>query len=532
MSATAEVTMQARLHFSASRLLQGAEEFTNRFAPAGVCVFVLVFAIWAWFASRGTRLQFDELLEISAASAPSNHQVLSYLASGVDFNPPLSHFVVRGSMRLFGDTELAARLPAFLGVIILLMCLYAFVARMFSRSYSIVAILTILCLPVRDYAIQARPYGLMLGFSGLTLIVYQSITERRRRALALIGLSVCTAAVVASHYYAILFIGVLLTAELARAWEMKRLDWALLACTAGPPFTILVLLHDVMRQQHHQLTHYFSRGNLLSFDHGYDVLAMDPMVYCVALLLIIGVIGYRRGVAFVSVTTRPGPEPRLNEIVLPLGLLLLPIIGAVVSQFVTHAYVPRYFLPAAIGLAICICYIARLFSRVVPGVVVLLMVPLALGFGKAVLQEVSHPVEKLPSIAVLAAEQTPLLFDTPSNYAQIYHYYPALRSNMWVIVDPAASLRYRQYDTDDKIMLALAEHESAQTISLSGAVRRWPHFRLVPRSADYIWALKCVMNAGSHIEVKHPFGDSNFIFDVSVSPEKYAQIDVCAEPAR
>jgi hypothetical protein len=512
------------------RLLQKAEELADRFAPVGAMALVLIFAVWAWFASRGIRLQFDELLEISAASAPTNRQVLSFLASGVDFNPPLSHFLVRASMSLFGDTELAARLPAFLGVVALLICLYTILSQQLTRSYGVVAMLTILCFPVRNYAVEARPYGLVLGFSGLALILYRYAAQRRRRTLAMIGLAGCTAALVASHYYAILVIGVLLASELAAAWELKRPDWALLVCCAGPPMAVLLLLRDAMRQQRQQLTHYFARGNLLSFDHGYDELAMDPLVYCIALILIVCVLWLRWGRSEVSFTARFRVGPQLKDIVLGVGLLLLPIIGAFFTQFVTHAYVPRYFLPAAIGFAICVCYGARLFSRVVPGLVVLLMVPLGLGFGKAVLQEVSHRAETLPSIDVLTAEQTPLLFDTPANYVQIYHYFPTLRSNMWVIVDPSASLRYRQYDTDDKIMVALAEQGRAQVISLSAAVRRWPHFRLIPRSADYIWALKCVMDAGSQINVRHAFGTSNFIFDVSVQPGSTSQIDGCAQP--
>ncbi len=175
-------------------------------------------------------------------------------------------------------------------------------------------------------------------------------------------------------------------------------------------------------------------------------------------------------------------ESPLKSTVLGIGFLLLPIAGAFLSQFVTHAYVPRYFLAAAIGLAICICNGASAFSRLVPGLVVLLTVPLTFGFSKAVAQEILHPADTLPSIDALTAEQTPLLFDTPANYAQIYHYFPSLRNNMWVIADPSASLRYRGYDTDDKIMLALAEQGSAQTIGLSAAVHRWPHFRLIPRS--------------------------------------------------
>jgi hypothetical protein len=255
-------------------------------------------------------------------------------------------------------------------------------------------------------------------------------------------------------------------------------------------------------------------------------------VYCIALILIIGALAIIRGRESPSTAPSLRTELSLRDVLLGVGLLMLPVIGAFFTQFVTHAYVPRYFLPAAIGFAVCLSYSARSFSRLLPGLMLFLIVSLGLGFGKAVLQEYSHKAEPLPSLDVLAAERTPLLFDTPANYAQIYHYFPTLRSSMWVIADPPASLRYRQYDTDDKIMLALAQQGRAQTISLSAAVRRWPNFRLVPRSADYIWALKCVMDVGSRIEVKHPFGNSNFVFEVRVQPETIAQVDACAQPAR
>jgi len=501
----------------------------ERFAPAMAVLLIVTFAAWAWFASRGTRLQFDELLELSASSAPTSGQVLSYLAAGVDFNPPLSHLLVRASMSLFGDTELAARLPAFVGVVLLLICLYSLLSRQFTRSYGVMAMLAILCLPVRDYAVQARPYGLVLGFSALALICYRNACQRGDRALALIGLAGCSAALVASHYYAALVIGVILAAELARTWELRRVDWPVLVCCAAPALAVLWSLRHAMSQQRQQIAHYFSRGNLLSFDHGFDVLAMDPVVYCVALVFVIIAIEFHWRGTQVQTPAAAAIGLPLRDITLGAGLLLLPVIGAVVSQFVTHAYVPRYFLPAAVGFAICLCYAVRVFSRVVAGLLLLLTVSFALGFGITLTRQVLRPVEGLPSLEALTAEQTPLLFDTPANYEQIYHYFPSLRNNMWVIVDPAASMRYRQYDSDDKIMLALAGLGKAQAISLSEAVRRWPQFRLIPRSADYIWALKCVMDSGSLITVKHPFGNSNFIFNVSVAPEGVGQIDACAQ---
>ena len=223
-----------------------------------------------------------------------------------------------------------------------------------------------------------------------------------------------------------------------------------------PPIAVLWLLHDAIRRQRLQLTHYFSRGNLLSFDHGYDFLAVDPLVYCLALALLAGFLGLFWARGKPPATVRVLMKPRLSDMTLAIGLLLLPIVGAFATQFVTHAYVPRYFLPAAAGFAVCLCYALQWFSAVAPGVAMLAISTLSLGFGKAVFQEIRRTPEALPAGETLAAAWAPVLFDTPEAYLQMCRYNPGVRERLWVVADPAASLRYRGYDTDDRIMLALA----------------------------------------------------------------------------
>jgi|GEM_PF-5368888 len=515
--------MQPKLHRSISDWLEKADHLIDRFAPAAAIILLLLFGIWAWSASHHVKFQFDELLEMAAATAPSNHDVLAFLASGVDFNPPLSHFLIRASVAVFGESEWAARLPAFAGILTLLLCIYVYVAKRLRRSYGLIAILLILGLPVRLYAIQARPYGLVLGISGLVLLLYQA-AQGKRRLFVLPCLMLCTAALAASHYYAVLVVGVLIAAELSRSWMQKRIDWLLLCSCALPPIAVLFVLRNAIHEQRMVLTHYFARGNLLSFKHGYDELLMDPLVLSIALLLVVGLLLLR-----LPRTDDQAPLLlSMHEWTFAIGLLLLPILGAFVTQFVTHAYVPRYFLPAAIGFSICACCMIRSLSQVLPSITVILVVSLTIGLGKVALQEVPHQSDDLPLASDLAVENTPILFDTPGTYEEAYYYLPSLRKNMWVIAEPAASLRYRQYDTDDKIMLALAQHGHAQAVSIREAVQRWTDFRLVPRSADYVWALKCFMETGSQIEVRHPFGNSNFVFNVHVKPGSLSDIEACA----
>ena len=512
---------------SVEPLVKTVEEMLERFAPALAVCTVLMFVCWAWFASRAQLLQFDELLELWPAYANTNRQLLLLLSSGVDFNPPLSHFVIRAFTAVFGQTDFLARLPAILGVVVFLACLYWIVSKQVSHSYGLVAILLILCTPVKEYAVQARPYGLVLAFSGLLLLLYIAVMQERHRLAALLGVAVCTAALVASHYYAILVAGTVFVAELVRVWKSKRPDWLLLACLTLPSAIVLFLLRDSIAQQRKQLTHYFAKGSILSFDHGFDLFSVDPLACCLAIVLIVGVVS----LGWAKYSSSPTPARGFNrqQVLLSVGLFLLPIFGAVVSQLVTHAYVARYFLPAALGFALCFCYAARVVSRVVPALAVLLTLSLGVGFSKAMVQEIQHRPDHLPPLAVLTSAPTPVLFDTPANYAQIYYYYPSVRNNIWVIVDPSASLRYRNYDTDDKIMRALADHGDAQAISLSAAVRKWPTFRLVPRSADNVWALRCLIDSQSRIAVKQAFGTANFLFEITPQEATIAQVDACSQ---
>ena len=515
--------------------LNDTERGIERFGHVIALGLILVFGVWAWFASRELRLWFDELLGIAVAKAPTSRQIFSFLKAGVDSNPPLSHFLTRGSMSLLGDSDFAARAPAFVGFVTMLVCLYLYTSRWLTRSYGILALLAVMCSPVRDYAWNARPYGLVLGFCGLALLFHRQAAKAQGRILALAGFSLCTAGLVASHYYAILAVGPFLLAEAARAWESKKPDWALLAASVGPPVIVLAALRPLWGSQRLALAHYWGRGNLLSFNAGYVFLAMDPLIYVMALLLITVVLGLSYWNGRLAGEIAVPPHITTPEVYLGAGFLSLPIVGAFLTQFVTHAYSARYFLPAVLGFALCLCYAARMFSSIVPGLTVLLTLAMGLGFGRELMRVVSHPAEQLSEGAALGAENLPIVFDNAGDYMQVQHYFPGLRERLWVIADPAASLKYRNYDTDDKEMLALASQGGAQTITLGAAAERWGQFSLIPRTRDDVWALQCALESGARVQVQHAFrsswpnpGESNFVFDVTVNPESLVRILACS----
>src|SRR5262249_49561307 len=123
----------------------------------------------------------------------------------------------------FGENPLAYRLPALVGFFVLSLCLFRFTSRRCGRPYACLAVLFAFATSAHSiYAYEARPYGLLLGFTGLALVCWQSAGVGSR--LARFGLALSLAAAVSTHYYAVLIFVPLGLAELVRALRRQRLD--------------------------------------------------------------------------------------------------------------------------------------------------------------------------------------------------------------------------------------------------------------------------------------------------------------------
>src|SRR5579862_4637981 len=107
------------------------------------------------------------------------------LRQGADLNPPLMYWLTRASFAVFGTNAFAARIPSMSGFLVMAVCLGWFVRRRSTVHYGIAAMTLPLLTDGFTYAAEARPYGLLLGFSGIALLAWQAAAEGKRRRLAL-----------------------------------------------------------------------------------------------------------------------------------------------------------------------------------------------------------------------------------------------------------------------------------------------------------------------------------------------------------
>ncbi len=78
-----------------------------------------------------------------------------------------------------------------LGYLVMMLCIFFIVRRYTTPVYALIAVLASYLTRVPAFAIEARPYGLLLGLSSLALLSWMRATERRNRfgSLAVLCLS-------------------------------------------------------------------------------------------------------------------------------------------------------------------------------------------------------------------------------------------------------------------------------------------------------------------------------------------------------
>ena len=85
------------------------------------------------------------------------------------------YLVVRAMVRLGWNDSLAVRLPCVVGYAVFTFCLFRFVSRQRSAVYGMVAMLLPSLTGCWFFATAGRPYGILLGCTGVTMVCWQSV---------------------------------------------------------------------------------------------------------------------------------------------------------------------------------------------------------------------------------------------------------------------------------------------------------------------------------------------------------------------
>ena len=223
-----------------------------------LCGFSVLYFVTTGLLASWKLMWNDELYSFYTSRLPSTSDIWSALSTGADQIPPLFHMINRASFTVFGVNHLSIRLPEVVGFWVMTLCLFQFVSKRSSPVYGFAAMLFPLVTFAYDYAYEARPYGLVLGFAGLSLLCWQSAAEGSHRKVSLLGLALSLAAAVSSHYYAVLLLFPLALGEVVRSFSRRQLDRPIWIAF-GLALTPLILFWPLITQATRYSVNFWSR---------------------------------------------------------------------------------------------------------------------------------------------------------------------------------------------------------------------------------------------------------------------------------
>ena len=234
------------------------------FQPWLMLSIVVLIAILLRLPNLTESIWFDELW--STYYKLGTFRQLAYY--GVyDVSPPFHYVFMFGWIRVFGDSELAIRLPALIFGILSIPLAYVIAARYFDKQTGLLVALMMSLSPVHIwYSQEARPYSMLIFAFLISMLAVEKLRESKSKSVWF-SVYICAAiACLFTHYY-LVFPFVLLTVLLfaTRHPESRRLLIAnALVCTA---FTLYLAIKFAMGGFRTSVSY----GRAFTLDEGYQL---------------------------------------------------------------------------------------------------------------------------------------------------------------------------------------------------------------------------------------------------------------------
>jgi hypothetical protein len=435
------------------------------FAPA-LLILAVSWEIGTLFLQASRKLfWYDELVTFHVSGLQPFSLLWRALDAGADGMPPGYYLIVRLARLFPGDPLVTLRLPSILGYVLTLFGVYWFARKKLPAFAGLTAVFLITLSPFRAYALEARPYALLVGFLAISAVLWQRAGEKRWMTPLL---AVFLALAVSCHHLAVVAIGAFGLAELTWTHQSRRIRWGVwsafvfAACPFFLDLPLLVHFREIFGKTFWSRpswsTVYLTYANYLGLGSG---LALVVVVFFV-IVAASSLPGMLRG-------TQQGARERgfsPAEIVLAGGLLLYPAVLFVLTKALGSGYVFRYGWPAILGLALGSVYLidAIWFSRFSGQLVAALLIAL-------VVQEIQD-FRLLPPAAPAGVDERwarlgelsrgepglPVVIGSELTYLEAVEYSgPDLRGRLVALCDPALAVRLIGTDTLERENRILAQ---------------------------------------------------------------------------
>ncbi len=500
------------------------------FTRSSVCLCMAVLSLVLALGSRivaalDKPIWTDELLTVYIASLQDASAISRALSVGVDGQPASWHLLSSLLILPGVDPHLSFRLLSILGYGLAMLGALLFVGRRFGPSLGLAAALLVSISPLGEFAIEARPYIIVVGLLLIAAALWQRVDERRWVPFAF-GLTLCLAT--ALHHLAILAVGCFAIAELTFAVAYARRRWTvwLSLLVAAIPFMVNVpaLLHF----QQMFAEHFWSKPSWSSIVKAYSEILGVSLSNSLLFVIFVGLaaLHWRPGTRVESAQRQPALP--VHEIALGLSLLSLPVLLVVVAKITGGGFHFRYVLPTAIGVVFLALHVLKLgvSDRNAVWFVLPLFLTSTLLHGALLIRNsvdssvasVREPAsyEKWIGEMEAAAERfgidskIPIVVASVHDYLPAHYYLPAASAKrLYYLTDAVLPVRYTNADSGDKMMIALR-----QAFPHFGGIRDVDEFVQANRKfmvwsrSDYLhaWIPRYLADSGMELQLVHDDG--------------------------
>ena len=477
----------------------GKKNTSENLAAVGISILIVYAVVRSFFAAASKPFWFDEVCTSIVARLPSASAIWRALERAADGQPPLFYLIERAAAALALKPEIALRLPSIFAFLCILLCVFLFVKRRSGAMYALLSTSVLLITVLFDtYAVEARPYSLLVACIAFALVCYQRAPEPLW--LVLMGLSL--AAAEAFHYYAVFAFVPFGLAEIAFSFRARKLRLGVwLAMASGlVPLAICWPLLRALKESFGP--HVWDSPGLRHIGKTYGWLFNTSSLhwhlgFAVAAVLIL--LGASLALAFRGVRAALVADPFFHEYVLSWALFSLPFVALAATEVFHGGLSPRYVLPTVLAVPLAAGYILPRLNRSVVVLMAVLVVSV-LGvqearfwssqrghFGKII-----SPTGSLAGIVKRAGHaDLPIVVSDTLEYLTLAYYAPPdLSKRVAAIADPTQAVAYTGTDSNDRTLLGLRscdpllrvyyfqpfanEHPAFLVYSAGSAMDWWP----------------------------------------------------------
>ena len=294
-------------------------------------------------------LWHDELFTFYIAQSPSISSFLDIVRTW-DWQPPLVFATAWLAQQIFGVNEFATRLPSLLAFYGGSMAVFFALKRRVGVLWAATPLLLFWFSFYFRYATEARPYGLMTGFFGLSLYSYLRATEEGsspHRSLWLLGLLAGGAGMMLSHMLAPFSMMAFGIAELVRTVERRKIDWALWFVIVAP---LGIATGYFSKMQNYQQNYFPQRFQ--ASPQKIPTFYAKAVRYVLPSILLGIITAFVAGRFRRTHATQKQPAISKSQIALLLGMLLPPILVIAIIMRSAGAFWERYCITSAVAVYI------------------------------------------------------------------------------------------------------------------------------------------------------------------------------------